>query len=149
MSEYLIFTQEADIDLSDRYVLSSLAQRVIESCSDIVLQKHYFPVIGSMKTVVSYAINDQSLVNILSAINLQKLVYNSYINDEVFEPELFEKAIGVIDKEEFWSQKLNKINKFNIGLTGIAGSGLYLLNGLTHTDLETMYVSDGEIKHMS
>jgi hypothetical protein len=41
---------------------------------------------------------------------------------------LFEKAFNIIDSEEEWNRTLDGLNKSNLGLTGLAGAGLYLLD---------------------
>jgi len=77
------------------------------------------------------------------------MVYTPYINENVLEHDLFKRAFEVIDNDKNWNQRLDKLDKSNLGLTGLAGLGLYLLNkgcknimelshlGLDHIDQST------------
>jgi hypothetical protein len=76
---------------------------------------------------------DDLILEHLQSVNLQKLVYGPYINGDILNRESVEKAFTIIDNEENWNRRLDGINKFNLGLTGLAGTGLLLLNAVATT----------------
>lgn len=57
----------------------------------------------------------------------QKLVYGSYYINDKYPAQPNYKVIETIDDESSWDKMLNKINKNNLGLTGLAGMALGLL----------------------
>jgi hypothetical protein len=68
----------------------------------------------------------------LSEISLQRLLYqSSFIIDEP-EPELSNNAFGSIDNEESWNQLVDRLNKDNLGLSGLAGIGLSLVQNVNN-----------------
>lgn len=137
LPDFLVFSPNDNGEQADRFVFCCLAQKVVESIFDKALQKKYQIVSERMKKEFDSVDNDHSLVNYPAAINLYEMIYTLYINGDVLEYDLFERAFKVIDNEENWNQRIDKIDKNNLGLTGLAGLGLYLLNkgGLNNIQL--------------
>lgn len=73
---------------------------------------------------------EDSLVNGFIKNAWQQVLYEPYaINGEQLYT-MAEKVFQIIDNEENWNNRLDSINKNNLGLTGLAGIGLGLLFSL-------------------
>jgi hypothetical protein len=129
LPDYIAPGQNDKDEISDRYILNSLAKAAAENLSDNNLQDQYKAISKKINGVAFDPLVDEKvLIGTLQSINLQKMIYQPYINNSVSTIELFEKAFKVIDNEEEWNKILDGLNKSNLGLTGLAGAGLYLLD---------------------
>lgn len=73
-------------------------------------------------------LDNEIFVNNFSALACQKLIYSPYIKEDTQITQLTGKTFKIIDEENNWSQRLDNLNKNNMGLTGLAGLGLGLIN---------------------
>jgi hypothetical protein len=136
LPDYAVPGQEEEKSISDRYILNNLAKVAAANLSDKDLQNQY-KVISKKINGVAFdtLIDEKVLIGTLQSFNLQKMIYQPYINNNVSTMGLFERAFGVIDNEEEWNKILDGLNKSNLGLTGLAGTGLYLLDEMTSNAL--------------
>ena len=115
-------------DPVEELVLCKLIQNSIPLISGAVLKEKY----------TSYAnlitgrwnelnIGDDKLEEIFSSLILYRLIYDPYLMDIKFLTQLRKKVFNNINKEENWSNLLDKLNKDNIGIKGLAGIGLGLM----------------------
>jgi hypothetical protein len=72
--------------------------------------------------------NEGSVLEDLQAICYKKLIYGPYIKDMILNVESLTKLLEIFDNEETWNRIMDGINKSNLGLTGLAGTGLLLLD---------------------
>ena len=127
-------------EISDRYVLNSLAKAAAESVSDNNLHDQYKAISKKINGVAFDPLSDEkALFGTLQSINIQKMIYKPNINSSVSTKELFEKAFKVIDNEEEWNKILDGLNKSNLGLTGLAGTGLLLMEAQNLHDVHDLH----------
>lgn len=143
LPEYLVFSEIDNNQPSDYFILYSLLQKAIESISEKAIQKKYQIVADTLKTDFDTFNSENSLVNSFSIVNLYELVYVPYINSNTLKQGLFERALYVIDSEENWIQRLENIDKNNVGLTGLAGLGLFLIKMFTEKKVELFTTATG------
>jgi hypothetical protein len=124
---------EKDINnRTDWYILHELAQIAASQLTDTALQKQYRILFERTGNELKNRINNsESVLEDLQSISLQKLIYRPYINDTISDKGSFEKAFGIIDNEENWNRVIIGLNKSNMGLTGLAGTGLFLLDAIS------------------
>ena len=116
---------------ADLLILHKLTKSAAAQLTDPDLKYQYL----SLAEHISEEINitkdsDDKRLADLQSLNLQKLVYGMDIQDELLKGDSFEKAFSIIDDEETWNRTLDGINKHNLGLTGLAGVGLLLLEAV-------------------
>jgi len=68
----------------------------------------------------------------------QQLVYAPYIIPDNFLQDSAGELFSIIDNEENWNRRLDKLNMNNMGLTGFAGLGLGLLFSQMKEELRTV-----------
>jgi len=73
---------------------------------------------------------EDSLVNGFIKNAWQQLIYEPYSTNGEQLCSMAENVFQIIDNEENWNNRLDSINKNNLGLTGLAGIGLGLLFSL-------------------
>ena len=140
LPDYIAPGQNDKNKISDRYVLNSLAKAAAESVSDNNLQDQYKAISKKINGVTFDPLSDEkALLGTLQSINIQKMIYKPYINSSVSTKELFEKAFKVIDNEEEWNKILDGLNKSNLGLTGLAGTGLLLMEAQNLHDVHDLH----------
>jgi hypothetical protein len=125
----LEFTLKTCDDPVEEFVLWHLVRNIVPLINDPELQKKY-TAHENMMTDNWREINSENdmLVNIFSSLAWHKLIYVPYLNENKSLPQLNERAFNIIDNEDNWSNRLDKLNKDDIGLTGLAGVGLGLMN---------------------
>jgi hypothetical protein len=123
---------ENDINsITAKYVLYELAQIAAEKFSDPDLQQQYKLLSEKIRNEVNNSTDKKELVfESLQSINLQKLIYRPYLDDMLTDMGSFERALVIFDNEENWNQLSIGITKSNLGLTGLAGTGLLLLTAV-------------------
>jgi hypothetical protein len=72
-------------------------------------------------------ITGETLVDNFIKITWQQLVYQPYFTKNLEIAATIGKVFNIIEDEENWNDRLNKLTKDNLGLTGLAGLGLGLL----------------------
>jgi hypothetical protein len=125
----LEFTLKTSDDPVADFVLWHIVQNIIPLISDTGVQEKFVVIAkpSTDNTIGTYT-NDEILVNNFAAIAWQKLIYYPYIKEDTQLPQITGKAFNIIDDEENWTRRLDKLNKDNMGLTGLAGLGLELMN---------------------
>ena len=125
---------------ADMNILHDLSQKATEQLSEESLKEQYLAlVVRTEKELNNQPNNDKSALDFLQSKNLQKLVYSPYINGAAVEREVFEKAFEIIDNEDEWTRILDGLNKSNLGLTGLTGIGLLLMDTHNLNDLQDLY----------
>ncbi|MDO9580731.1 MAG: lanthionine synthetase LanC family protein [Bacteroidales bacterium] len=132
LPDYITLEQDENINISNSYILNNLAKAVAENVSDNNLQNQYHAISKKINGVAfDPLLDEKALFGTLQSINIQKMINQPYINSSVSTIELFEKAFKLIDNEEEWNRILDGLNKSNLGLMGLAGTGLYLVDELS------------------
>lgn len=128
LPDYIYNGQVEANSFADITILNSLSQKASEQLIDESLKEEYLGLaIRTGKELNSQSNNDKASLTYIQSIILQKLIYNPIVKDTVDYRELFTKAFEIIDNEDEWNKKLDGLNKSNLGLTGLAGIGLLLL----------------------
>jgi hypothetical protein len=117
-------------------VLNELARRAVNQTSDTGLENQYLLLYERVSEELNRGEDgdgdgDEKILSDLQSLNLQRLVYGIDIRGDLLIDGSFEKAFSIIDNEENWNRALDGINKHNLGLTGLAGTGLLLLNAIS------------------
>jgi len=117
---------------ADLLILNELTKRAIAQTRETGLEGPYLLLSERISEEINITkdSDDKRLAD-LQSLNLQKLVYGMDIQDELLKGDSFEKAFSIIDDEETWNRTLDGINKHNLGLTGLAGVGLLLLEAVS------------------
>jgi hypothetical protein len=127
----LEFTVKVDTDQVKQYILYHLIQDdIIPIVSDSEIQKNYE---SYAKMMVSewkeMKEEDDNIPVSFSSLAWHNLIYGPYVKGDNDLLLFNEKAFNVVDNEENWSKRLDRLSTENIGLNGIAGLGLGLLDG--------------------
>jgi hypothetical protein len=133
LPEYLTFYNKENLTVADNYTLHSLSSGLCEIFTEERLQVLYKSVAAENEIVLGGIADNKDFVSALVTASIQRLIYNQGVPDEL-SPELFKRAFDIIDNEYNWNQQLDQVNKFNLGLTGFAGSGFYILNEINKKD---------------
>lgn len=131
---YLSYNTKENEMQVDYYILHNLSESAIKSVSDDKIRMLYQSVIANSKSDLNAVKDDHSFLNNLASFNLYRLIYQPYLRMEDLNQSLFERALNIIDNEEDWNNRLDQVNKSNLGLTGFAGLGLYILNEVNGTE---------------
>ena len=127
----LEFTLKTYDDPAEEYVLWQLLQNFIPLVSNNELRENYTAYVNIIAERWQEAsIKDDNLTGVFSSIAWLKLVYSPYLRKDPFIPDFNERVFNIIDNEDNWSNRLDTLNKDNIGLNGLAGAGLGLMNGI-------------------
>jgi hypothetical protein len=118
-------------DIYDKTVLIGILDRLIHHTNNEISET-----LTASREVVRASINNNEEVPLNNSLFAQKW-YSMALPEELtglttYDPHFF-KAFEVIDNEEDWNRKLNGLNKENLGLTGMAGAGWWLLNKLANS----------------
>ncbi|MGI6323046.1 MAG: lanthionine synthetase LanC family protein [Bacteroidales bacterium] len=124
-------SKEPPENRADLLLLNELAGRAVSQISDSGLASHYVLLSECLNEDLNISEDgSEKILSCLQSLNLQGLVYEMDIRGELLKGDSFEKALSIIDNEENWNRRLDGINKYNLGLTGLAGTGLLLLNAI-------------------
>jgi hypothetical protein len=128
LPEYIEACLQDSEDKPGQSLLLLLTENILASVTDKGLQKKYMTILRK-KNGAGYKmeISDEALVDNSLKNTLQKLVYPQYITEGKLFHEDADKLFSIIDSEENWTFRLDKLNKDNLGLTGFAGLGWGLL----------------------
>ena len=124
-----IMLSQENNSIANKSILLDLVQRVVLNIPDKSLQKQYWSILKCLNGYTIDSISDEkSLLSDLKMIHFQKLLYHPYIDSMESIAPLYQKVLEVINNEEVWNSELNGLNKANLGLKGLAGTGLLLLD---------------------
>jgi len=127
-------SKESAENRADLLILNELVRRAVTQTRDTGLESSYVLLSERVGEELNSSEDErEKILSDLQSVNLQKLVYGKDIQREFIKNDSFEKAFSIIDNEENWNQTLDGINKQNLGLTGLAGTGLLLLNAFATT----------------
>ena len=144
LPDYLAFRTKENETPADLYILHCLSKSVFESVSDNKIRLLYNSLIDNNKSNLNSIRDDHCFIEYLVYINQQNLIYQPYVSSEYLNNELFERAFSTIDNEKNWNERLDDINKYNLGLNGFAGLGLYILNAANSINLRAR--QSGKVK---
>lgn len=116
-------------DWAENFVLWNFVQNIIPLINDNLLQQKFIVIAKSLSDRnKEIEMDDELFVNNFAAMAWQKLVYSPYIKEDLRLSQISSKTFEIIDDEENWSLRLDKLNRDNIGLNGLAGLALGLMN---------------------
>lgn len=112
---------------SESIILHSLANSVYENFSDEKIRSAYKYVIKKCNPCLRIIPECHNLVSSMAHLSIQNLIYQPYSCFDNMIRTSFDEALNIIDNEEDWNKKVEHTFKYNLGLSGLAGLGLYLL----------------------
>jgi hypothetical protein len=125
-------SKEPSENRADLLMLNELARRTVAQTRDTGLENQYLLLYERVNEELKRGEDEgEKILSDLQSLNLQRLVYGMEIQGDLLKDGSFEKAVSIIDNEENWNRALDGINKHNLGLTGLAGTGLLLLNAIS------------------
>lgn len=128
--ELIINTQITE-DWADRLIRWHLIQNILPMILDSGLKQKWMAIATKPDFVNLHDIpGDETFLNNFASLSWQKLVYSPYMKEDPQLHQIAGKAFKIIDDEENWDQRLDNLNGKNMGLTGLAGLGLGLMNDL-------------------
>jgi hypothetical protein len=111
------------------FILRTILQRITPLIADTGLQNKCMAIAMRFADQHIETIpDDEILVSNFSSLAWQKLVYFPDKNNVTQLSQITAKVFKIIDDEENWDQRLDNLNRKNMGLTGFAGLGLGLMN---------------------
>ena len=114
---------------SDWHILHELTKWAALKLRDNALKQQYKLLLERIENLLQEIPDKEAFVlEDLQAISYKKLIYDLYLNDVILNVESLTKLLEIFDNEETWSRRMDGINKSNLGLTGLAGIGLMLLD---------------------
>lgn len=136
LPEYIESDLQSSDDRSGQSLLLRLTENIITSIADIGLQKTFRTILKKKNDKVSDTNNSEDIiVNNFTKNNWQGMVYKPYETNDNQLQEPSGKIFSIIDDEENWIRRLDKLTKNNLGLTGLAGLGMGLLFGIMKKEL--------------
>ena len=140
LPDYISIGQQVHNSFSEWHVLQNLTRKAVNQIDDDSLKLIY-------KSLYERAVNelknrnddDKSLLENLQSFQLQKLIYGKYMNGTAMNYKQFKMAFGFMDNEENWSGWVKEISKTDLGLTGLAGTGLLLLKAINPSHAFSKY----------
>jgi hypothetical protein len=128
LPDYITPDQTDNKNTADKKIFNDLAHSIAINITDKNLRDQYKSLTGRINgSEIALASDNKILLSNLKQIHLQSLLYRPYIiNNRISDS--FERAFSVIDNEEEWNKTLDGLNNSNLGLTGLAGTGLFLLD---------------------
>ena len=131
LPDYISIGQQVHYSFSEWHVLQNLAKKATGQLVDPALKQQYRSLYKrTVDEVKNNNCNDKSVIEDLQSMQLQKLIYRPYLPGIKPNKELFKKAFKVLDDEENWNIRIKEISKTNLGLTGLAGVGLLIMETL-------------------
>lgn len=150
LPDYISHGQGDENRYADMSILHDLSQKAYGLLTDAPLRNQYQLLgIRSENELKNHIGDDKSLLADLQSRYLQKFVYDPNINGSVVDSGVFERVFGIIDDEEEWTLRLDGLNKSNLGLTGLAGVGLLLMDAHNINDLQDLHVEAQQKSRLS
>ncbi|MGV8096402.1 MAG: lanthionine synthetase LanC family protein [Mangrovibacterium sp.] len=125
LAEYLETKMERAFDLIDLAVFRCLMKKLKDLIPNPDLYRKYDILMQNLGDNCD-PVNDEQLINEYIKSGWYPLLYN--LSSVGIQKEKTERAFNLVDNEENWNRRLNKLDKNNLGLNmGMAGLGLALL----------------------
>jgi hypothetical protein len=112
-------------DVEDKKVLCKLSDRFRQQAN-----KEISGILKTSKELVMASIHktEEEVSNVIFTPKWFNMALPSELTGLTVIGSDFSKAFGLVDNEEHWIQQLDGLSKENLGLTGMAGVGWWLLN---------------------
>jgi hypothetical protein len=126
-------------DWADKQTLLQFIAKLMKLVSEAGLKNQFRKIARLISNMDLQNENDEAFINQITRLNWHKLVYTVDFTSNKNLGKLSEKAMAIVNDEENWNQRLDKLNKDNLGLNnGLAGLGLALLNEIRKCNNEEM-----------
>ncbi len=131
LPEYLSYSVINKEDWINLFVYDELVQEIIKSVPDAGLQSKFRNLEKNNNLEIDNLLEDNSLLSGLSLISIQNILYGHSLKFDELYRDLPFKSLYILENEERWNKIMDDINKKNLGLTGLAGIALNLLQVIT------------------
>jgi hypothetical protein len=150
LPEFIESCLKSPDDISGQSQLLQLTENILQCVADNDLQRTFRTILK--ETACKEPDNDiteDALVDQFIKSTWQQLIYAPDITEQKASQDDPGKIFSIIDSEENWNRRLDKLNNNNLGLTGIAGLGLGLLTlrmkeelGITRSEIRSEYIKE-------
>jgi hypothetical protein len=114
--------KDNNADLQTMLHLAKLTQNMIHDTS---VNTQYQRIADLLTNLPEDENNNETLIHNYCRLNWQNMVYPKVNHNTSVR---FEKVFSIIDQEENWSKRLDRLNNYNLGLDkGLAGLGMVLI----------------------
>lgn len=128
LPEYIESGLQSSDDGPGQSLLLRLTENIISSVANTDLQKKLCTILKKKKgQIFDTDSSEDVMVNNFTKKTWQQLVYKPYLTKAKLLQDPAGKIFSIIDDEANWAKRLDKLNKYNMGLTGLAGLGFGLL----------------------
>lgn len=125
LSSYLEACLVHETDWAEKKISRMLVRQISYNIKDDKLKQLYIGLDHKIDKEIGHHIEEE-LVESFVKTTWYNLV--ATLDKTGSDISIIEKAFSIIDNEEDWNQRLDKLNVSNLGLTGLAGIGLGLIN---------------------
>ena len=128
MPEYIKEVQDYSDNSPAWLLLSDLIKKTVETVSDSDARDSLTELLRKKKGKFdNNEVNNEAAIEYFIRNTWQQVIYNSRVTEESEDRLIFLNVFNIVDNEQNWTDVVNKLNKDNLGLTGLAGLGLGLL----------------------
>jgi hypothetical protein len=133
ISSYIEFSLHQENDWNEKVSLSKLVNQIRFNITNPDLQRKF----STFATKIALEYPDSlQFAGSFAKSAWHQLVYAPYNTSNEYWYNPVEKILSIIDNKEDVNQRLDKLYKNDIGLTGLAGIGLKLLNILENVNIK-------------
>jgi hypothetical protein len=128
LPDYISHEQGVLSGNADMFILHMLSKKAAGQFTDESLRKQYLSLISRTENELKkQTLDEKSVLVNLQSVYIQRLIYGLNLLNITYYSLTFKKALCIIDNENDWKKTLDGISKSNLGMTGLAGSGLLLM----------------------
>jgi len=126
IQEYIELGLNNSEDLSGKILLLNLCENITAAVNDPEIRKSLRQIINKNRGLsIDLSQPEGSVIDNFIKSSWQYILYAPYTSK--ITPSLKNEDIHLIDDEDKWNQRLDKLNKDNLGLSGLTGLGLGIL----------------------
>lgn len=127
LPDYMTFIHPEKEEWTDMYILKWMADNFVRSTFDPKFQGQFHSISNSINAEFNTSCEGYSCLNTLAMLTSKRLIFGIEPESEPLDYKLFERAFKAIENEEIFSRLMINLNLENLGLSGLSGIGLSLI----------------------
>lgn len=112
----------------DRLIFWQILQYNYSNVNEALFEEKYKTLKSEQNLEVESIQNNDSIINDFIVLSWNKLIYFPHLNDDPYISVIKKRVFNIIDNEENWGLIIDKLNWNNLGLSGLSGLSLGLMN---------------------